>query len=406
MAMDKGRTVESFAEVGPGGGAQAGPIQILTPLEIGLLRLQVFTSFAAAEATWRSAEENCFCHVFQSFDWLSTWHETIGTAENVKPCIVHVVDRRGKTVMLWPLGTRRLNGLSFLNFLGGVVTDYHAPLIARDFAGFIDPAAVAALLARFVAAVPRVDVVAFDRMPASLGTSNPLSRLPGARHVWSAHLAHLPPSFEEFKKTRSGKLFSDSARRWRRLSEFGEPQIVLTPSREAQDAILEALSRQKSRRWREAGAQDLFALPGYFAFYRTLVEKFTASGLVHLSAITVGGTIVATHLGAVHRGRFYYLMPSYEAGEWGRYAVGRLLMQALVKWSIEAGLHVFDFTVGDEPFKAQWADLSVPLYDYQRGVTIAGGLFSFCMEAGERIRAQAKRSERLRGIVRRLRARL
>ncbi len=375
-------------------------------LKADSLRLEVFFSFPDAEAVWRTAEDRCFCHVFQTFDWLAAWYETIGLAEHVRPCIVHVVDRHGETAMLWPIGIRRQNGLSFLTFLGGIVSDYHAPLVAMDFARSINSAFVNAFLRRLLIAIPRVDVIAFERMPGMLGAiSNPLVGLPGTRHVWSAHLAHLPPSFEQFKRARSNKLFSDAARRWRRLLPLGEPRFELSPGPEATVAIFEALARQKRRRWRESGARDLFALPGHLAFYRRLVDRLVSGGLVHLSAFSVGETIVATHLGAVFRGRFYYLMPGYEAGDWNRFSVGRQLLQRLVEWSIEAGLQEFDLTVGDEAFKAEWADLSLPLYDYRQPVTIAGRLYGFAIEARERIRARAKRIEPLRRIVRRLRRR-
>jgi CelD/BcsL family acetyltransferase involved in cellulose biosynthesis len=368
------------------------------------LRLQMFRSFSEAEATWRAAEEKCNCHVFQTFDWLTTWFETIGTVEDVMPCIVHAFDNGGNTVMLWPLGIRRRRGIRFLNFLGGIVADYHGPLVSDDHVAEIDAPFVAAFIRRLLAVIPPVDVIAFERIPDSLGAArNPLVGIPGAQKVADAHFSQLPSSFEEYKRSRSTKLFSDSARQFRRLSRLGQTHFVLSPTLDERDRILDALTRQKTRRWRETGAQDLFALPGYLAFYRSISARFLDCGRAHLAALMVGDTIVASHLGAVYRGRFYYILPGYEAGEWMRFSVGRLLMQNLIEWSITNGLKEFDLTVGDEAYKLQWADRSIQLYNYQKPVTMTGHLYCLATRTGKGMTTLAKSSNLLRSVVRRLR---
>ncbi len=80
-------------------------------------------------------------------------------------------------------------------------------------------------------------------------------------------------------------------------------------------------------------------------------------------------------LGMVFRSRVYWLMPTFEAGDWARFSVGGLLMKSLVEWSISRGLSRFDLTIGDEAYKRLWADHSMPLYEYIRGMTTKGRLF-------------------------------
>jgi CelD/BcsL family acetyltransferase involved in cellulose biosynthesis len=368
------------------------------------LQLHIYHSFEAAETIWRSIEDECYCHVFQTFDWLATWYRTIGAAEHIEPCIVCVADAGGKSVMLLPLGIHRQFGVSFLTFLGGIVSDYHAPIVEAKFAATLDAASFAEMLSRIFAQLPRADVLALERMPASLdGVRNPFAYLPRAKHVWSAHMAVLGTSFEDFKRRRSAKIFLDSKRQWRRLSEIAPTRLEIAATPSAIAEMLDALARQKRRRWRETGARDLFGISGYLAFYQMLANRFVAPGLIHLSALRVGDTIVATHLGAVFRSRFYYLMPGFESGDWVRFSVGRLLMQSLLEWGISAGLSEFDLTVGDEIYKDKWADQSVPLYNCMRGLTVRGRVYCLCLETRERIRACAKRSGPLRSIARRLR---
>ena len=60
--------------------------------------------------------------------------------------------------------------------------------------------------------------------------------------------------------------------------------------------------------------------------------------------------------------RYYYLSPSFEGGDWLRYSPGRLLIEHLLEWSFRRGLKVFDFTVGNEEYKFEYSDVTIPLY--------------------------------------------
>ena len=50
-------------------------------------------------------------------------------------------------------------------------------------------------------------------------------------------------------------------------------------------------------------------------------------------------------------------MPSYDAA-WDRLSPGRLLLDHLIEWSFCQGLGEFDFTIGDEPYKATFCNVS------------------------------------------------
>jgi CelD/BcsL family acetyltransferase involved in cellulose biosynthesis len=365
------------------------------------VRIEVFSSFSEVEATWRKAQVDCACYGFQTFEWVSTYQETIGVVEGIEPHIVHVADANGNTLMLLPLGIRRRFGLSFLNFLGGDVTDYHAPIIRAEFAASLDAGASNRLIACVLERLPRVDVIAFEKMPPDIDdVTNPFTRLPDAKHVSNAYAATLGDTFRDFKKRRSAKFFSTGDRKWRRLSEIAPARFSVAESAADAAEILGALVRQKRRRYQETGAPDQFARPHLLAFYSTLTERHLGTGLIHTSALFVGGTVVAAHWGIVFRNRFYWLMPSYEAGAWARFSVGRLLMQFLIEWSISRGLKKFDLTIGDDDYKTLWADHTLPLYDCIRGLTSKGKVYREVHLAGRGAREWAKQKLWLLALVR------
>jgi CelD/BcsL family acetyltransferase involved in cellulose biosynthesis len=163
-----------------------------------------------------------------------------------------------------------------------------------------------------------------------------------------------------------------------------------------------ALAGQKSRRWRESGARDLFALPGYLQFYKILRNTAFQTGSVHISCLRLNGQTLATHWGLVFKRRRYWLMPAYQAGEWTRYSVGPLLLENVVEWSISEQIDVFDLRVGDESFKFDRADHSLALYEHLDRRSLRGALFV----AAYRARARLKQDPDIRSFVRFIKARL
>lgn len=368
----------------------------LTP-ESPSLTIEVFRSFSEVEVKWRKAQQDCDCYGFQTFEWLSTWHETIGAAEHIEPYIVHIADTSGNALMLLPLGIQRRLGLTFVTFLGGPLADYNAPIIRADFAASFNGATIDRLMARILRKLPKVDVIAFENLPSIIDdAANPLAQLPDAIHVCNAWVATLGATFADFKRRRSAKFFSTTARKRRRLSEIAATKVCIAQSRNTVAEIMRVLVRQKRRRWQEVGAPDLFAKPGYLAFYSTLAERHFSTGLIQTSALQVGETIVATHWGMVFRNRLYWLMPTYEVGDWTRLSVGQILMQSLIEWGISHGIERFDLTIGDEAYKRLWADHTLPLHECIRGLTVKGKLYREFRLIDRKIKKWAERAERLR----------
>jgi len=315
--------------------------------------------------------------------------------------VVHVADRAGAPLLLLPFGIYRQGGLRVLRFLGGAVTDYNAPLIAPGFAGQVGASEFAALWRLVLDRLPPFDLFWFRRMPQTIeGEANPMITLPAAVHTRDAYAARIPETVDAFRTARSPKLFSDGRRQRRRLAEKGEVSLELQIEGEPSLDTVAAMAQQKSRRYQESGVRDIFAEPGYLDFYRSLTDGPLRLPGVHVSRLRVGGTTVATHWGAVHNGRLYWLMPGYEAGDWGRYSCGRLLLESAFEWCIEHKMRVLDLTVGDERYKLDWADHSLALYECMGARSLKGAAYV----AYQRVRESLKQNQNLRALAQRLRA--
>lgn len=362
--------------------------------------LRVHSSFEQVETRWRTAQEHCAAYGFQDYDWLAIWQRNLGARQGWEVCLVELSDADDRIVMLLPLGRLRKRGIRTLSFLGGEVTDYHAPLLHPDF----DVSAFASLWPVIVRLVGGADVFRVRRMPQHIeGLPNPLIALRGMHHTEQAHAATLTSTYAEFQKQRSAKMFADTRRQLRRLGELGTVQLLIDAPAGQRAEVTAGMAQQKARRWHETGSRDLFAEAGYLDFYQQLAAHGLSGGEIVVSALYVDANLVATHWGMRYGKRFYWIMPGYQDGEWARYSVGRILLDAMVQHCITEQLAVFDLTVGDEAYKMQWADHMLPLYAGQQGLSLRGQVVVTLSKAYQHLRARARNNERLRSLVRRLR---
>ncbi len=364
-------------------------------------RITVVRRLADARAVWQELAARSRCYVFQTYEYVSIWNETVGTVERVEPFIVFVADRDGRIGSIFPLGIRRRYGCRILVFLGGDQTDYNAPLFDPEFAAAYGGSEINRLWNAILLSLPPVDIVWLRRMPEKLpDIANPMVWQTHARlGADSAHAASpLPTTFAAFVARSSAKYFSETRRMRRRLEDLGPLTFDLPGPGPEVAEIVNTMLRQKRRHLQEIG------MPGWQPhierFYRALAEATIAGGGRPVaSCLRVGGEIVATNFGATYRKRFCGLVMSYERGHWARYSPGRVLLQFLVEWCISEGIETFDLTLGDEGYKRFWANSTLKLYESFFACTLRGACFMAAFKAVVRLRAAARRSRWLRSPV-------
>ncbi len=368
------------------------------------LAVTLFASLAEAEPIWRELEATGSCLVFQSFDWLEPWQRLIGAPTGVTPCITLVSDAAGRPLMLLPLGIERGRLGRALVWLGGAMVDYGAPVLAPNAAARLDITRLWPALQR---ALPTFDYARLEKQPQLIGAEpNPFAVLPGRPYPFQAHRTRLAgdwPSYYAAK--RSSTTRAADRRKGRRLAELGPVEFVIATTPATQAPLLEAFFAHKARRLVAQGATDFLAAAHHRAFLCDIVARHAPQGLVHLAAITIGGEVAAIHLGAVHKGRFYFVLPAFAEGPAARLSPGNLLIMRLMEWAFAQGLELFDFTIGDEPYKAAWCEQHETLSLSLLPATWRGRLAVAGSEAALAARARLQGQAWLRQLVQRWRRR-
>jgi len=370
------------------------PLAALEPEDMSAsVTLELHEDLASLESEWTAFQRTAACTVFQRFEWLAKWQQHVGDLRGTRPAIVLGRDANGALLFILPLAIETRGPIRRLTWLGSELCDYNAPLIARDFGRHVaDFAALWREAQRHLQSNPRLrfDLVDLQKMAETVGGErNPLLSLSTQRNASSAHVATLSGSWDEFYKAkRSSETRKKERKQLRRLGELGDVSFIDVSDKGEIARTIETLMQQKSRAFARMGVEDLFSRPGYRAFWLDVAA--TLPGITHVSRLDVGSTIAATSLGLTHRGCYYLVLSSYHDGEVMRFGPGRAHLHELLRHAIEHGIRDFDFTIGDEPYKRDWADIEVRLYDHLQAATLRGAVVVAMISAFRRTKRLIK----------------
>jgi CelD/BcsL family acetyltransferase involved in cellulose biosynthesis len=378
------------------GSHDAGPL----PIDLSL-----HDDLASIEKEWRAFEERADCTVFQSFDWLSTWLGHLGCREGVKPVIV-IGRHQGAILFVMPFALDATGRT--LGWLGSSLCNYNGPLLVRDFSRRVSPAQFLQIwrqVKRLLRNRLGHDLIDLQKMPETIGAQpNPFCALHVTPHMNNAYLSALGTDWEAYyADKRSSATRRSDRKKQRRLSEHGEVKFLTSASRADVARTLDALIEQKTVSYAKLGVDNMFERPGYRDFFLDVATGAQSARLTHLSCIQVGNVIAAANFGLVFRGNYNYLLAGYDDGELARFGPGSIQLLEIMRYAIEQGIKVFDFTIGDEPYKREWCDTELHLYDYVAPATMRGLAVAAPMLAKRVLKRHIRQSPRIWAAVRKAR---
>src|SRR3954454_12224304 len=357
------------------------PLAMTGAADEARITLEIYDDLAAAETEWNSFERHADCTVFQTYGFLAAWQCHVGTRSGTVAAVGMARDPAGQLLFTLPWAVESSGIVRRLTWLGSDLCDYNAPLLDTRFSRSVDAEHFVALWQEVIAALRadprfRFDCVDLPKMPETVGTqTNPFIHLPVLAHPSGAYVAHLGSDWNAFYAAkRSASTRKKERKQLKQLGEFGEVRFVDVPGRAERERTLATLLGQKSHAFARMGVEDIFARPGHREFFQAIATDPELHELTHMSRLDIGTAIAAANLGLRFRDCYYLIVSSYHDGEFTRFGPGRAHLNELLRHAIACGFRRFDFTVGDEPYKRDWCDTELRLYDYLAPVTIRGRL--------------------------------
>ena len=223
--------------------------------------------------------------------------------------------------------------------------------------------------------LPSFDIAMFEKMPERVcDLPHPLSLLKMASDHYTGHAAHLSGGWEDF----ASNLPSRHSWRTRRFRGLGQVSVELAKSPEQYAFFIEGLIRQKRERY-----PKFLSLPHQVACLKMARRLIYPAGPVCLFALKINDTVVATALCLLREGWLTGQLFAHERGSWRSYSLGHLLTNMICEWCFANRLQVFDFGIGDEPYKNNYCEITIRLWQAEIPANARGLIASHWRAAGD-----------------------
>lgn len=373
----------------------------------GRITISVHADMDEIEAEWRVLDGSSGNSLHQSFDWCAAWTKTHGS----ELLIVRGAAGR-EPLFLLPFEIERGRLFRAARLIGSE----HSNLNTGLFGPGIDNAPAAELTAALTGGIGRqlrrfADVIVFDRTPQIWrGAPHPLAALAGIENPNASFQLPLLGTIEHTlaqinaKRRRKKMRISE-----RRLAEIGGYDYVIARETQEAHALLETFFRQKAARFETLGLPDAFRDAETRAFFHALIDAGAPEPLLELNAIRLRGEYAGRILAVAGLSRkgdhVICQFGSIDEEIAADASPGELLFYRMIERLCAEGVAVFDFGIGDQPYKRSWCTVETPLRDIVLPLTFRGRLAAGGFRAIAGAKRLVKANETLYAFIQRQRQR-
>ena len=373
------RAPRAFVGPSPVATNETGDFEIVTDLQ------RLLTLREAWDDLWRRAHEPRFT---QSFTWCVTGLRTVGRRRGRRPHIV-VMKEAGRVVLIWPMTTGNRLFWRTGTCMGSESTEYDAVLV-EDGPQASERIATAW---RFIRAQSGIDLITVPFVRLDKLVHRVLTHEAGhaTTHTLSApYVSFRGESWDGYWRSRGATRRNGLTRRRRRLAEQGRVTMDLIETGVEMETMIDWALRNKIDWMKRRGlANDFMATPGYRDFLVSLAGQHGTGGRLAVFALSLNGSPIAAKIVTIDGTRCEGFITVYDE-RFAAFSPGQIILVDCLKWCHEQGMD-YDFRIGDEGYKLDWATSDCPTTTWRIANTPAGRILlaraAFVETCGQRINA-------------------
>ena len=338
----------------------------------------------------------------QSSGWVRQW-----TAQVAPDSLMATLTTEGRPVFVLALEISRKGPFRVARFMGG--RHANGNFVAGDprWLPKADVAAVRTMLAAIRKARPDIDLIALERLLPDLGgVANPLACLP---HFPSPNLSlavDLAGGFDALLARASGKRKRKKHRaQMRKFDAIGSHRRIQARTADEVNWLLDAFFEMKEFRFRKMGIANVFGDPEVRAFFRALFVDALAQDRPSfvLHGLEVAGKLRAITGSSRSGRRLICEFGAIAEDNLGHTSPGDFLFFDTIQEACETGFAVYDFSVGDEPYKRLWCDMETQHFEVLVPLTLKGRVLALVLQEGARLKAFIKHNPTIWKLTKSLR---
>jgi CelD/BcsL family acetyltransferase involved in cellulose biosynthesis len=371
------------------------------------LAIDLVDDASTIRADWEQLESDPLNSLHQGYGWCSIWGQT-----QDRPLLIIRGRQSGKTVFLLPLEIVLEGGIRKARFPGGRFNNINTGLFDRSFAEAASHKTAAAI-AREARKLLRgqADILALQNIPLIWrGRTNPLSHLASVENQNPAFqiplLANFESTLRQINAKRRRKKFRIQSRR---AEEMGGYSHVIAHSPQEKCELLQTFFRQKAARFASQGIPDVFRDQSVKDFFYDLANfpEIGTDSLLEIHAIRLHGQnegFIAA-ISGLSRKQDHIICQFGSIDEtFAEISPGELLFWLMIERACSENAAIFDFGVGDQPYKRSWCPLFTVQHDIFLPVTLKGRAAASAYVAIARTKSLIKANPALYAFIQRFRA--
>ncbi len=304
---------------------------------------------------------------FQHPEWLAPMYRKLAPQMNAEP-ITATVRQAGKLIAVVPLMRLRRRGVKIVELADLGVTDYCAPVVRTDaHHAILEYERFSAKLRQLIAPCDILRIKSVRPEHASL--IQHMTGIAPQQADFHSHEALLEAPYEQWRAASFGRSqLKNLDRKHRRFERLGDTELELVSDPpQARRAIAE-LRALRSGRFDD----DPIQKDSIHEFYAQVAATGCESGFSRTYRLTENGNTAGIVFGTCIKQRFNYLLIGCDYTKYSKASPGLLMYDRIMGDWIDAGGDIFDFTIGDEAFKADFGTRAIRITTFTKAVSITG----------------------------------
>ncbi|MCB1444989.1 MAG: GNAT family N-acetyltransferase [Rhizobiaceae bacterium] len=376
----------------------------------GSLTVSIHDRMEPLEAAWRALEAHDFNSLHHGYDWCLAW------IRQYRRRLMIVEGRMdGELAFILPLEVVRGRMFTSAQFVGAEHSNLNTGLMSEAFLAAATPETMAFIGMRIRAAAAGVDFVLLTNIPQVWrGRRMPFAMLPFVENQNRAFALTMQPGFvatlAQLSAKRRRKKFSASHRRLEALGGY-EHVVAATPAEK--NRFLDLFFEQKGQRLVELDLPNVFACPKTREFLHSLAQLPQDGNrfALRLHALRMTGGEHAGEVPAIaglsRKGDHVIVQfCTIGSGPLTHAAPGELLFHLMVESYNGQDVGLFDFGIGDMPFKRAWTNVETVQVNVTLPITQLGRLAALKEETATRLKSMIKQNPAVYSFLQRIRAKV
>ena len=358
---------------------------------LGRIRVSIFRDIQLAENAWLKLQSITPGAPEQSYEWVKAWTRRAAKISGIEAAIVCGRTDTGEIQFIWPFEVVTRKGLRCLQWIGQSHTSHNIGLSTLKFSTEITTFDVKALLCKAADIIGDVSAAHFINQPHEWnGISNPLTQLTHRPSPNRGNMLLLDRDYGTLYRNRfSGKKRNMLAREARKLEKLGLVEFGWARSDEERCDLLNAFFKQTSCKLESNPLDD--AEHGTFYHDMARSQCCGTNAALETAYLKIDSHPVAISGGIFYADIFTHLFTSIKDGTAREHLPRTLLLHYQIEEACRRGLHFFNMGSGDAPYKDEWCDIDVPLFDSAIAFDERGYLVTLPFMAGATFKRMIKK---------------